>query len=146
MTANFIQDNVVTVCFKDGATWSVPLSDIALIGEYTTQDGPGLDDHFFCIVDHNGNRYDIGDEDGALRFLDELAIALGESLLPQLQFTTDFQSCILYPKSARGRMLFVNPCQPRTFIGRLKWIFSSGEHQLQLSDEVNALIEPDRLP
>lgn len=141
MKPKFIHDKVATACFKNGTMWSVPLSNIALIGEYTTQDGPGADDHFFCIVDHNGNRYDIGDEDEASLFLDELAGALGEPLLPQLQFSTKFQSRILYPKSARGRMLFIDPCPPRTFISRLKWLFSSGNHRLQLSDDSTALIE-----
>lgn len=69
MTSNFIHTNVVTAHFKDGTKWSVPLSDIALIGEYTTQEGPSADDHFISIVDHNGTRYDISDEDGSLYLL-----------------------------------------------------------------------------
>jgi hypothetical protein len=141
MAPKFIHDGIVKARFKDGTVWSVPLSRVSLIGEYTTQDGPGTDDHFLCIFDHNGNRYDIGDDDDASLLLDELEDVIGERLLPQLQFSTDFQSRILYPKSANNRNLFVEPDKPRTLLGRLKWLFCSGNHRLQLSEEAIALIE-----
>jgi hypothetical protein len=141
MTTKFIRDGIVTACFKDGTMWSIPLSSISLIGEYTTQDGPGTDDHFVCLFDDSGNRYDIGYDDGASLLLDEIKDVIGEPLLPQLSLSTDFQSFILYPKSSNNQTLFIKPRQPRTIASRLKWLFCSGNHRLQLSDEAIALIE-----
>lgn len=141
MPNRFVQDQVVTAHFNDGATWDVHLGQIAMIGEYSTQDGPGNDDHFFCIVDKDGNRYDVSDEEGGSQFLSELSFALGEPLIPQLSLSTGFKSCILYPREFYGCPLFaVPPDEPTSFIRRLQFFFSKDEHELCFGNEASALL------
>lgn len=136
----FIQDQIITARFKDGTSWKVNLNDIALVGEYSTQDGPGGDDHFVCIVGKDGTRYDVSHEEGAVQLLNELEVNLGQPLTPQLVLSTDFRSCILYPQCAVGRPLFLMPKKPETIIQHLKLLFSRGDHELQLSDTAKALL------
>jgi len=141
MNSYYINDNRVTVTYSDGTSWELPISEIALIGEYSTQEGPGSEDHFICIIDKEGNRYDVGADEGATRLLSELSIALGVHLEPKLILNTDFNSCILYPCSAHGSPLFVRPPKLVTFMDQVKSFFRRGEHELRLSDEAEALIQ-----
>lgn len=135
-----IQGGRIKAQFADGARWDVALSDIVLVGEYSTQEGPWADDHFYCVIDKEGTRYDVGDEEGASLFLDQLSSALGVCLTPKLILSTDFASCILYPLQAYGQPLFVLPLRPQTVFEKVKSLFASGEHDLRLSEVAKTLI------
>lgn len=126
--------------YPDGTDWALRKSDIVLVGEYTTQEGPGGPDHFICVVDTMGNRYDVSDEDGASFFLKQLSWAFKHSIEPLLTLSTDFRSCILYPPASLGLPLFIEPAPGATFIQNIKKFFFDRQHELKLSNEAEALI------
>jgi hypothetical protein len=85
----------------------IPLADIALIGEYTTQSGPFAEDYFVLIHDVQDRVWEIGADEGAFEALEILSSAWSIPIKPELIFSTDFRSRILFPTAMLGRPLFV---------------------------------------
>lgn len=135
-----INGDRIVVPFRDGSIWEVLLSELALVGEYTTEDGPCASDHFICVVDRSGNRYDVSDEEGASEVVKELSVALGVPLVPALSLETQFSSRILYPTAIAGKPLFVPPAPPNSIIGRVREFFGTLSHPLNLSSEAVSVI------
>jgi hypothetical protein len=130
----------ITASFDDGSLWELPISDLVLVGEYTTEDGPGSEDHFICVVDRNGNRYDVSDEAGSGELIRALSATLGISLKPRLSLKTQFESCILYPPSVAGQPLFTQPKPARSLVERVKGLLVGVSHRLDLSPTAEQLL------
>ena len=134
-----VTEEFISVSYSAGASWELPTSEVALVGEYTTETGPLADDHFVCIVDWNGICYDIGDEEGARELLGGLSRVLEVVLEPRLLLETEFKSCILHPPNACGKPLFRSPTPPRGLLERIRAFFGSVPHVLQLSSEAEQI-------
>lgn len=130
----------VAADFGDGARWELPLADIMIVGEYSTEDGPGAEDHFVCLIDRDGNRYDVGAEEGAAVFLKELSGSLGSELIPRLLLETQFRSCILYPQTLAGCPLFEDVCKPNGLIEKLRMLVGGISHVLRLGPEASKML------
>lgn len=135
-----IADGQLAATYSDGTRWELPLSAMALVGEYTTEDGPGGDDHFICIVDQQGNRYDVSDEEGSAELLHILSRALKVPLSPKLALETRFDSRILYPVEVSGQPLFTPPTPSNSIVERMRAFFGNLSHPLHLSREAEGLV------
>jgi hypothetical protein len=137
----FIDKGQIVANFDDGSGWSVPASEIAIVGEYSTESGPGAEDHFICIVDHSGTCYHVGDDEGAQDLLETLSDILGSKLVPHLRLETEFKSCILFPSSFESQPLFTEPSsQKQSLRGRIASFFRGIEHTLTLSPEALRIV------
>ena len=88
-------------------SFSIPVADIAVIGEYTNQDGPYLDDWFLDFVLRDGctifraSAYAVN----CREVLDLLSRVLGASL-PRRLTSTDFDSRVMWPPNLAGQPLY----------------------------------------
>src|SRR5690242_7935711 len=114
-------------CTDDKGTirWSVAVPDIILIAEYTTNEGPMIDDYYlvFCFLD--GDRamfatcpfYATGREAA----FGTLARMLGSPIQLGLAHSTDFSSRVLWPPHVEGQAyLTFKSEQSRDICKRLK--------------------------
>jgi len=133
-------DRSIRYCIDGAAIWELPISDIRVIGEVTTDCGPFVDDYFFCFATdahawHEASFYAEGGEE----FLKRLATVLGCALKLRLVGSTDFDSYVLWPPHLAGRPMFsFKPVQPTTWIGRL---IGPLQNTQWLSHEVQAELE-----
>ena len=101
--------------------WRLPLADIRIIGEYTTNDGPYDDDYFFVFVTRHewfeASFYAAGRDE----VISALSSKLNHTLTTRLTFSTTSANCILWPKAMDGQPLFdyVPPNKARSLVGRL---------------------------
>lgn len=81
------------------------IKGIALIGEYTTSGGPGLDDHFLVVVDADGNEHTFRPTElpEILAWLKDTATA---GLDTKLHAKTTEASRIIFPYTLAERELY----------------------------------------
>ncbi len=87
--------------------WSLPLSEVRVIGEFTNQDGP-VDDYFFAFVT---SPYEMWRSvsfyaDGRDTFLRSLGVKLGIECECTLVASADFNSCVWWPPELAGQKMF----------------------------------------
>jgi hypothetical protein len=119
-------------------SWSINVSALVLVGEFTNQDGPHLSDHFLVLVDSDRRLYEV--PIGATGFEStwkQLAQMLGVNPELSLVGETDFASGILWPEFFRGRHVFDYVEKPsRSFFGRLFFPFGVGRIESKLSEHL----------
>ena len=88
--------------------WSLPLSAIRVIGEYTNQNGPGVDDYFFAFVISLNEMWREASfyAEGRESFLAELRTRLGCECSCLLYASTDFRSRVWWPAELAGKEMF----------------------------------------
>jgi len=120
-----------------GGGWELAPTDIALIGEYTTANGPFVDDYFFAFVRDDGAVFQASFyAAGGNATLDALGATLGGritagSATPPLAFARDLAA------SARGHALF--ELRERVDGGiwhRLQRVMGMGAMDAVLTDDV----------
>jgi hypothetical protein len=115
--------------------WSVPISKIRIIGEYTTCDGPWGDDYFVFLTREEcfeASFYARGRD----KVLSELKCRLQHELRTGLCHSTELASRILWPAQLEGHPLFnLVPKRPAGIIARLRQFISPGV-ELHFTHEV----------
>jgi hypothetical protein len=114
-------DNSVIACTSQHySSFSLPLAEVAVIGEFTTDNGPVIDDWFLVFVRRDGSEwFEASMYAGGIESLrEQLSAALGSSIIGSLAASTDFASRIIWPVALAGRPLFTfSPSQlPASFI------------------------------
>jgi hypothetical protein len=103
----FISGSQVVYDFDANEGWTMDIDKIVFIGEYTTANGPYVDDYFivfaeskdewwqasFYAIDHNS-------------FWDELGKRLNCELVPSLTGSVVWASKVIYPAKFAGQNLF----------------------------------------
>jgi hypothetical protein len=121
--------------------YDVPIKDIRLIGEYTTADGPYLDDWFLVIVtsqDWYEIPMDIVNIDKMLRDLEKL---LGTNLDYQLTKSTKWRTRIIYPEASRDKEIYeVVGLEPKIFWDKVKKLIGLQPTVRQFSAEAKKWI------
>lgn len=119
--------------------WSICIRDIRIVGEATNQNGPFSDDYFLCFVTGPEMWYEASFYDaGCDSFLAALGARLGVTFQPELSWSTDFASRILWPIELAGKPMFkYQDFPPKNMIGRL---FGSMQNEQTYSDHVLAAI------
>jgi len=102
--------------------WTLEIGNIAVIGAYTTPNGPYLDDYFVVFVARDGTIYDISmDTSGVTETLDVLAHKLKTTLRPGLANSTEWKTQILWPESLRLEPLFeIKEIAETSLLGQLR--------------------------
>ncbi len=103
---------------------TLPISDIALIGEATTQDGPFADDWFLVLVHRDGRWIELSLYDEGKALHQQLSVAVGCSLPLGLANSTDFASRIIWPLVLAERPVFTyERATAQSFFRRLRLCF-----------------------
>lgn len=102
--------------------WKIPVSEIIAFGEYTTDNGPFLDDWFMVFVTQDldwveASNFCAGRDEMRLR----LAQLWGrDSLYGKLVWSTDFASRVIWPSALAEQPLFVWTPRPQSLWQRIK--------------------------
>lgn len=94
-----IVDGVISYSSTRYSSWDLPLAEVSVIGEYTNEDGPFIDDYFLVFVTRNNLQWFEGSFYGAERddLMRELSRLLDSELSLKLSHSTVFASRILWP-------------------------------------------------
>ena len=121
---------------------TLPISDIALIGEATTQDGPFADDWFLVLVHRDGRWVELSLYDEAKPLHQQLSAALGCPLSLGLANSSDFASRIIWPLALAERPVFTyERAAGGSFFRRLRMCFIP-EMVHHLSPEALSTVSP----
>ena len=116
----------------DVVTWDIAIADIAVIGEYTNQNGPFSDDYFLAFIGRGSTEwyeasfYARGRDDA----LKGLASQLGTNLVCELCNSTDFRSRVMWPPALAGRRtrIEIEAAAARTLPGGAAHVSHDADH------------------
>ena len=90
--------------------WSIPISDVVLIAEYTTDEGPKADDYFLVFVTREEGEFYYSNVTmyaaGINESLTELEGILGCALDLKLSSSSGLRSRVIWPKELAGSDYF----------------------------------------
>ena len=121
----------------DGSGWKFSLSELRLIGEWTTDQGPYVEDYFYGFVVGRPHCFYYAPLGANTSIVTELSAAMGEPMTSALAGSTLNRSRIIWPRALEGCDLFVySPeARPPGVLSRLKDFVVPLIHS-QLSDDV----------
>lgn len=117
------ENGTVRYSSRQFGSWSLPVSSIQVVGEFTNEDGPHIDDYFLVFLTSSRSEwwqasiYAEGRDD-FLRALEKELPGLGA---PGLSNSTSFKSRVLWPPAHQGKPLFTfsKPTRGSSFFGRV---------------------------
>ena len=137
-----LNDGMIRYTSAFFGSWQLPASKVRVCGEYTTDNGPMIDDWFMVFVPDEGNGWYEASvyATGADLFLTGLAKVFGaESLYGELFASTEFASRVIWPSHLRDMPLFEFRSVPMPWWKRLIRL-GSGQIRFALSPEVQAFV------
>lgn len=101
--------NNETIRISIGSEFQVlKISDIKIIGEITTSDGPYSDDWFLVFIINKETWYQISMyAENMQDSLQELSRILNAEIVGTLFYSTDWKTNVIYPKEFQGKELFL---------------------------------------
>jgi hypothetical protein len=101
-------DDAVVYCERDCEVWRIPVSAIAIVGEYTTSEGPYVDDYFIVLVAWPDNCDCLISfyADGRDTLLEGLGARIGASLKCALCNSATLRSRCIWPSVLANAPLF----------------------------------------
>ena len=106
-TRIWIEHNAIHYSPTPTGSWTLPVADLVVFGEYTNQNGPFLDDYYFVFVVDSQHAYGASFySEGREMFLTDLSTRLGVQLECGLLGSTDFASNVLWPPDLAGQPLY----------------------------------------
>ena len=136
-----LKDDVIYYKSGRGNEWKLSLSEIKVIGELTTNEGPFIDDWFvvFVIDENNWKTSTMYLKDNiAETFFKELSSKLNYNIIPSLFHSTEFKSIVAYPEKIKGKELIeLKEVEPQGWWDKLKAKLNLGKAvQLTLTKDV----------
>lgn len=102
----WIQGDAIHYATRDTEVWKLPIAEVRVIGEYTTPNGPYIDDYFFVFLSadywYEASFY----SEGGLELLPKLSGDLKEELTCGLQNSTNWKSRVIWPPDIKEEPLF----------------------------------------
>lgn len=146
-TDNILRIEADSVIFESPkeVVWSIGLSQIKVIAEYTTTDGPWADDWFIVFLTERSDQWFQVPVSAKIdeTFWAVLCKRLGCET-PCLFASTSWASNVIYPHSLNGRELFEvirEDVNPKTFWQKFFGRKNSSNQRLKLTQEVKKLLE-----
>ncbi len=136
-----IQNDVLI--FSNGEdSWKLELSQLAVVGEYTTPEGPGADDRFLVLVEESGTCREVAfDLENLPTILAELSRYLDFKIEGRLANRTDFASVVLWPPQLADTELFLFSTEvPHSLLGRMGSLLGLDRTRIELSPQVKNYI------
>ena len=129
--------------------WKLPLSDIVVLGEYTTEDGPHAADHFFVVLsqDQTVNECPV-DATDFVETCQALSAHFHAEITVALRFETTFKSRVIWPCKVRNLVLYISQPDTDTPWKRILNLIGCGYIHLALEPKIAAMFrqpaaEPD---
>ena len=117
-------------------------SDLLVIGEFTTANGPFIDDWFLTLITENEWIEIPMYTDGMTEFLTDLGKILNADLNAQLTNNADWKTRIMYPTEFKEKELYVLEDEiPNSFLGKVKKQITGGKSIRKLSSDIIKLVE-----
>jgi hypothetical protein len=116
-----LEEDAVRLHAAGRLVWEVPVVEVRVIGEYTTEAGPWADDYFVLFVGKDGNWFEAPIEAVNLEsVLGKLSERLKSPITLGLANSTSLRSHILWPPSLRGQeLLSFRPARLRNWLLRI---------------------------
>jgi hypothetical protein len=140
-----LQDDTIVYTIPGGDGWQSPVSGVRVIGEFTDDHGPVVDDYFFVFLARDEYFAASFYAEGRDPFLAELGQRLNHTLRSGLCHSTSLASRVLWPARLEGHAMFeLVPEEPAgTILGRLRQrVLPRG--QVHFTDEVQRELTSSR--
>lgn len=139
----YIKDDKIIWESDAGLLIQIPISDIKIIGEYTTNSGPFEDDWFFVFI---LGIYDFRQISAYATGIEEMLEHLGQQvdtkLEGQLADSADWKTNVLWPTNFRGQeLLNLTEKQPTSTWEKLKFkIGLTNNKEIELTDNLKKFL------
>jgi len=125
--------------------WSIEIKNIVLVAEYTTNEGPWLDDYFFVFVTiEDGKPYRSHCtfySDGSAEALESTGAQFGAPLRPGLCGSTEWASRVIWPTQLEGMNCFdFKHVEPVGLVSRLNKVFFGPQLEYSVAQPVREYI------
>lgn len=111
----WLMDGFIHYESQDYGACKVQVSTIKLVGEYTTDNGPGIDDWFLVLMTANDGWFEISMyAEGMQAMRNQVGQLLGADLDQDLAHSTDFASRIMWPSALKDQPMFSFTEEKRT--------------------------------
>ncbi len=105
--------------------WQMPVDNIVLMAEYTTNEGPWLDDYLLVFVAADGDRLNLATASFYADGRDEIVSKLAERWKVKIELSlfnsTEWTSRIVWPPAMVGEQYFdFSEVQPKRLLERLR--------------------------
>jgi hypothetical protein len=138
-----ITGETVWATLNGSPLWSFPRGSLILIGEYTTNEGPYVDDYFVEFVTIENGKATLSKISFYAEGMDEafsvLQKALGQPLLLELYASTDWNSRVVWPPGLADRP-FLRSLKPTSTLSALMQRLKLRGPEQAVSDEVKVYI------
>jgi hypothetical protein len=94
--------------------WKLAIDELLLVAEYSTDQGPLLEDYFFVFAVGRPPAFFEAPVGANPRIMTALSDRLGHSLSSGLANSTQWKSRVIWPPQLEGRELFIRTAQPRS--------------------------------
>lgn len=103
-----LENEAIVYSIPEKTVWRIPVADVRVIGEFTTANGPYVDDYFFVFVTADKSSWNCASfyAEGRIKFLGELSQKLGRKLECGLCNSTSVRSRVIWPSNLDGHPLF----------------------------------------
>jgi hypothetical protein len=145
-----VQDHFLDCFIKDQLTWHIPIRSLLLIAEYTTNEGPHIDDYFIefwsledgSILKSSVSFYAEG-RDSAFAMI---ALQLKTDLSFGLTGSTEWKSRIMWPPDLAGHEYFeFRNIEPSDWRERISRQFLGPTQEYFLTAEVQSFLKNQKL-
>lgn len=135
--------NEAVVWELDGKTIAtIPIYKIKLIAEYTTANGPFMDDWFMVFYNERAEYFEVSMyAENIQEMMDELGRSMGIKLFGTLFASADWKSNILYPTEFNGQELWtIVKTKPKSTFDKLKSLIGINKTELKLTPVAKKII------
>ena len=102
-----LDGTVITYVSRLFGSFSLSIADIAVVGEFTADTGPFVDDWFIVFVRRGGDWFEASVySDGFDALRNGLSLAIGADVHCCLADSTNFASRVVWPEAISGHPLF----------------------------------------
>src|SRR5690554_1437820 len=139
----FLKNGNVIWEFDDKSKTEIPIDRIKLIAEYTTANGPFLDDWFLVIYNDKSEYFEISMyADNIQEMMTELGKSLDFELYATLFASADWKTNILYPTEFSGQELWKSGnAKPTSTFDKLTSLIGINNTELKMTEVAEKIIE-----